>query len=194
MKHFRLSSPLARFFPILTWLPNYQRDWLRADLIAGLTVWAVMIPQAMAYAGIAGVPPLIGLYTVPFPLFLYALLGTSRLMVVGPDSATALISGVTVSALAASGSQDYLVLTSAMAVIVGFCFLLFGSLKMGWVADFIPTPVMKAFVQGLVWVTIVGQIPKLLGLHPISGGFLQKLIQILEQLPDLHPLTALRRN
>lgn len=115
-------------------------------------------------------------------------------MVVGPDSATALISGVTVSALAASGSQDYLVLTSAMAVIVGFCFLLFGSLKMGWVADFIPTPVMKAFVQGLVWVTIVGQIPKLLGLHPISGGFLQKLIQILEQLPDLHPLTALRRN
>ena len=66
MKHFRLSSPLARFFPILTWLPNYQRDWLRADLIAGLTVWAVMIPQAMAYAGIAGVPPLIGLYTVPF--------------------------------------------------------------------------------------------------------------------------------
>ncbi|WP_201799614.1 SulP family inorganic anion transporter [Planktothrix agardhii] len=125
---------------------------------------------------------------------MYALLGTSRLMVVGPDSATALISGVTVSALAASGSQDYLVLTSAMAVIVGFCFLLFGSLKMGWVADFIPTPVMKAFVQGLVWVTIVGQIPKLLGLHPISGGFLQKLIQILEQLPDLHPLTALRRN
>ena len=115
-------------------------------------------------------------------------------MVVGPDSATALISGVTVSALAASGSQDYLVLTSAMAVIVGFCFLLFGSLKMGWVADFIPTPVMNAFVQGLVWVTIVGQIPKLLGLHPISGGFLQKLIQILEQLPDLHPLTALRRN
>ncbi|WP_339367675.1 SulP family inorganic anion transporter [Planktothrix agardhii] len=175
----------------MTWLPNYQRDWLRADLIAGLTVWAVMIPQAMAYAGIAGVSPLIGLYTVPFPLFLYAFLGTSRLMVVGPDSATALISGVTVSALAASGSQDYLVLTSAMAVIVGFCFLLFGSLKMGWVADFIPTPVMKAFVQGLVWVTIVGQIPKLLGLHPISGGFLQKLIQILEQLPDLHPLTAL---
>ena len=67
-------------------MPQYQLSWLRADIIAGLTVWAVMVPESMAYAGIAGVPPLIGLYTVPFPLFFYALLGTSRLMVVGAIS------------------------------------------------------------------------------------------------------------
>ena len=150
-----------------------------------------MVPEAMAYAGIAGVDPLIGLYTVPFPLFFYALLGTSRLMVVGPDSATALISAVTVSALASSGSSEYLILTSAIAFLVGIFFLLLGLLKMGWVADFIPTPVMKGFIQGLVWVTIIGQVPKLLGIEGGSGNFWQKLAFILSQLPKTHFITAI---
>lgn len=172
-------------------MPKYQSSWLRADIIAGLTVWAVMIPEAMAYAGIAGVPPLIGLYTVPFPLFFYALLGTSRLMVVGPDSATALISSVTVATLATSGSQEYLVLTSAIAFTVGILFLILGLFKMGWVADFIPTPVMKGFIQGLVWVTIIGQVPKLLGIKGGSGNFWQKLAAILHQIPQSHLLTAI---
>lgn len=184
-------SSFASYFPILQWLPNYQLSWLKADIIAGLTVWAVMVPESMAYAGIAGVPPLIGLYTVPLPLFFYALLGTSRLMVVGPDSATALISAVTVSALASSGSSDYLILTSAIAFLVGIFFLLLGLLKMGWVADFIPTPVMKGFIQGLVWVTIIGQVPKLLGIEGGSGNFWQKLAFIFSQLPKTHLLTSL---
>ena len=191
MKNKHINPKISRYFPILEWLSHYQWSWLRLDIIAGLTVWAVMIPESMAYAGIAGVPPLIGLYTVPFPLFFYALLGTSRLMVVGPDSATALISSVTVAALATSGSQEYLVLTSAIAFTVGACFLIFGLLKMGWVADFIPTPVMKGFIQGLVWVTIIGQVPKLLGIKGGSGNFWQKLAVILDQLPQAHLLTAI---
>ncbi|MGB5595866.1 MAG: SulP family inorganic anion transporter, partial [Crocosphaera sp.] len=148
------KQKFRQYLPILEWLPHYQKSWLKADIIAGLTIWAVMVPEAMAYAGIAGVPPLMGLYTVPIPLFLYAVLGTSRTMVIGPDSATALISSVTIGGLVASGSDDYVTLTAALALIVGIFFLGFGLLRMGWVANFIPVPVMKAFIQGLVWVTI----------------------------------------
>jgi sulfate permease, SulP family len=191
MRTKQIKSKFVQYFPILQWLPQYQLSWLKADLIAGLTVWAVMIPSAMAYAGIVGVPPLIGLYTVPLPLFFYALFGTSRLMVVGPDSATALISGVTVAALATSGSEEYLVLTSAIAILVGILFLLFGIFKMGWVANFIPNPVMKGFIRGLVWVTIIGQIPTLLGIEGGKGNFWQKLAKILHQIPQTHLTTAI---
>ena len=190
-RHKNSKNLLRQYFPILEWLPKYQLSWLRADIIAGLTVWAVMVPEAMAYAGIAGVPPLIGLYTVPFPLFFYALLGTSRLMVVGPDSATALISSVTVAAIATSGSQEYLILTSAIAFTVGILFLIFGIFKMGWVANFIPTPVMKGFIQGLVWVTIIGQVPKLLGIEGGSGNFWQRLATIIRHLPQTNGTTAI---
>ena len=80
---------LKRYFPILQWLPQYQLSWLRCDIIAGLAVWAVLVPTSMAYAGIAAVPPLVGLYPVPLPLIAYAIFGTSRTMVIGPASATA---------------------------------------------------------------------------------------------------------
>jgi len=142
---------LLSYFPILQWLPNYNLTWLRADIIAGLTVWAVMVPEAMAYSGIAGVPPLVGLYTVPLPLIAYALLGTSRTMVIGPDSATALISAGTVGAVLAlhSGATqvaEFVAMSSALALIVGIIFLLLGLARMGWVANFIPIPVMTQAV------------------------------------------------
>src|ERR1700757_3111478 len=94
-------STAQRLLPVLGWLPNYRRDWLLPDALAGLAVWAVMVPEAMAYAGILGVPPIMGLYTIVPPLLAYALLGTSRLLVVGPDTATGLISALTVGAVAA---------------------------------------------------------------------------------------------
>ena len=173
-----------RYFPILSWLPKYQLSWLRADIIAGLTVWAVMVPEAMAYAGIAGVPPLVGLYTVPLPLIAYAVFGTSRTMVIGPDSATALLSAATVGAVVAAGTSHFLVLTSALALAVGVFFLLFGLLRMGWIANFIPQPAMKGFIEGLVWVTIIGQVPKVLGVEGGPGNFFEKSWAIIQQLPD----------
>ena len=83
-------SLAQRLFPVLGWLPDYRRAWLLPDVLAGLAVWAVMVPEGMAYAGIVGVPPIMGLYTIVPPLIAYALLGTSRLLVVGPDTATGL--------------------------------------------------------------------------------------------------------
>ena len=184
------KHPLLQYLPILKWFPRYQFSWLVADLLAGLTIWAVMVPEAMAYAGIVGVPPVIGLYTVIIPPFAYALLGTSRIIVIGPDSATGLISSVTVGGLALSGSKEYLALTSAIALLVGVFFLLFGLLRMGWVANFIPAPVLRGFIQGLVWVTIIGQVPKLLGIEGGSGNFFEKFLAIAHHLPQVNLLTT----
>jgi high affinity sulfate transporter 1 len=182
-------NALHRTFPILDWLPRYQRSWLRLDLIAGITVWMVIVPEAMAYAGIAGVPPLIGLYTVPLPLFLYAILGSSRLLVVGPDSATALISASVVGAVVAGGAAQYLALTAALAIAVGVFFLVFGLLRMGWIANFISEPVMTGFLEGIVLVTILGQLPRLLGVTVGEGDFFPRLWAIVQQLPQAHALT-----
>ncbi len=186
------KSLLTRYLPILEWLPKYQLAWLRPDIIAGLTVWAVLVPEAMAYAGIAGVHPVIGLYTVPIPLIAYAIFGTSRTMIIGPDSATALISGVTIGAVVAKhGSAPFEALTAALAVMVGVFFLLFGLLRMGWVANFISTPVMKGFIQGLVWVTIIGQVPKLFGIDGGSGNFFEKTWDVVLKLPEANPTTTI---
>jgi high affinity sulfate transporter 1 len=143
-----------------------------------------MVPEGMAYAGIVGVPPIMGLYTIIPPLIAYALLGTSRLLVVGPDTATGLISALTVGAIAMPGTAEFNTLTSSLAILIGAFFLLFGALRMGWVAAFIPTPVMRGFIEGLVCVTIIGQVPHLLGIEGTSGNFFAKLWFVLRHLPD----------
>jgi len=186
---------LLRYLPILHWLPHYQLSWLRADIVAGLTVWAVIVPEAMAYAGIAGVPALVGLYTIPIPLIAYAIFGTSRTMVIGPDSATALISAGTVGAVVAhhsgaSAVTEYIAITSALALIVGVIFLVLGLARMGWVANFIPAPVMKGFIQGLVWVTIIGQVPKLFGIGGEHGNFFEQLWAMVPEMAKLSPITT----
>src|SRR5262245_48601670 len=187
----RPASIAQRLLPILGWLPAYRREWLLPDVLAGLAVWAVMVPEGMAYSGIVGVPPITGLYTIIPPLIAYALLGTSRVLVVGPDTATGLISALTVGALAAQGSADFNTLTSTLAILIGAFFLLFGALRMGWVAAFIPTPVMRGFIEGLVLVTIIGQVPHLLGINGAAGSFFNKLGSVLQHLPDVSPAPAL---
>src|SRR5262249_297413 len=177
------SSPiLQRILPVLGWLPAYRRAWLLPDVLAGLAVWAVVVPEGMAYAGIVGVPPVMGLYTLVPPLIAYALLATSRLLGVGPDTATGLISALTVAAFAAQGTAEFNSLTSTLAILIGAFFLLFGALRTGWVAAFIPTPVMRGFIEGLVCVTIIGQVPHLLGINGTSGNFFTKLWFVLQHL------------
>src|SRR3974390_238318 len=180
-----VASLSHKLLPILDWMPGYRRDWLLPDVLAGLALWAVMVPEGMAYAGIVGVPPIMGLYTIVPALLAYALLGTSKQLVVGPDTATGLISAVTVGAIATQGTAEFNSLTSTLAVLIGFFFLAFGLMRMGWGASFIPTPVMRGFIEGLVYVTIIGQVPHLLGISGASGNFFMKLWHVLQHLPEV---------
>src|SRR5262249_31905233 len=125
------------------------------------------------------------------PLLVYALLGTSRVLVVGPDTATGLISALTVGAIAAQGTADFNTLTSTLAILIGAFFLLFGAPRIGWGAAFIPAPVSRGFIEGLVLVTIIGQVPHLLGINGTSGNFFDKPWFVLEQLPDVSFAPAL---
>src|SRR5215472_4386741 len=188
----KVASLFHRSLPILSWIPAYRREWLLSDVFAGLALWAVMVPEAMAYAGIVGVPPIMGLYTIVPALIAYALLGTSRLLVVGPDTATGLISALTVGAIATQGTAQFNALTSTLAILIGAFFLLFGALRMGWVAAFIPTPVMRGFIEGLVCVTIIGQVPHLLGIEGTPGNFFTKLWFVLQHIrqASLAPVLA----
>jgi SulP family sulfate permease len=179
----KIASLVHRSFPILSWVPAYRREWLVSDVLAGLALWAVMVPEGMAYAGIVGVPPIMGLYTIVPALIAYALLGTSRQLVVGPDTATGLISALTVAAIAVQGPA-YNALTSTLAILIGFFFLLFGVMRMGWVAAFVSTPVMRGFIEGLVYVTIIGQVPHLIGIEGVSGNFFTKVWNVLLHLSD----------
>jgi SulP family sulfate permease len=183
------QGPLRNFVPMLDWLSQYQLSWLRRDFLAGVSVWAVMVPTALAYTGIAGVHPVVGLYTVPLALLAYAVFGTSRALIVGPDSATALLSAHTIGALVSQSSAGYLQLTSALALAVGVIFLIFGLLRMGWVANFISQPVMKGFIQGLALVTMMTQLPKIFGVAGVHGEVLERLDALTRELPNTHPMT-----
>jgi high affinity sulfate transporter 1 len=149
--------------------------------MAGLAVWAMTVPQALAYAGIAGVPPIYGLYAVPLAMVAYALFGTSRTLCVGPESAIAIISAVTVGALAIGNPNEFIALTSLLALIVGVLFLIFGLLRLGWAANFLSQPVLQGFTQGIALIVIIGQIPKLFG----TEATVAKLVENMNNFPHL---------
>jgi sulfate permease, SulP family len=144
-------------------LGGYQRPWLRGDLVAGLTVWAVLVPESLAYATIAGVPPVVGLYAAVPSLVLYAAFGSSRHLVVASMSATAALSASIVALYARAGEDHYIALTTALAITTGLVALLAGVLRLGFLAAFISKPVLKGFIVGLALTIIAGQLPKLFG-------------------------------
>jgi sulfate permease, SulP family len=177
-----------RVFPSLA---GYRRGWLQADGVAGLTVWAMLIPQALAYASIAGVSPVVGLYAAPAALVLYAAFGSSRHLVVGPMSATAALSAAAVADLAAQGSDRFTALTITMAITTGIIGVIAGLARLGFVANFISEPVLKGFVIGLALTIIVGQLPKLFGVPKGEGDFFEQLWHLLGELGQTHWLTLL---
>ena len=170
-------------------LAGYQRPWLRGDVIAGLTVWAVLVPEALAYASIAGVSPVIGLYAAPPALVLYAVFGSSRHLVVGPMSATAALSAAAVADLTTGGPDDVLAFTGVLAIMTGLFAVVAGVLKLGFLANFISEPVLKGFIIGLALTIIIGQVPKLFGVEREEGNFFEQLWGFLGELGDTHART-----
>ena len=187
----RHSTSTARLIPILSWLPGYDRSWLTLDILAGLTLWGLVVPEAMAYAGIAGLPPQAGLYTLVAALLIYALLGTSRHLVVQATSATAaLLASSVAAALVATASttasdpQTYQTYASAFVLVTGLVFLAAGLAKLGFITQFLSKPVMDGFVMGIAVFVAVGQLNKLFGVPKPEGNTVEKLLGIIKELPQ----------
>src|SRR6188474_2125512 len=149
--------------PLFTSLRNYERGWLTQDVVAGLTVWAVLVPEALAYATIAGVSPVVGLYAAPGALLLYAAFGSSRHLVTGPMAATAALSAAAVGDVAAGGSDAFLAMTIGLALCVGVLALIAGLAGRGSRPTSIWGPVLRGFSTGRALPTIVGKLPSCSG-------------------------------
>ena len=168
---------------------GFNRASVRPDLLAGLTVWAVLVPESLAYATIAGVPPVVGLYAAVPALVLYAVLGSSRHLVVAPMSATAALS-IGVVTTVSSDPDDVVVLTTGLALATGVVAMAAGLLRLGFLASFISEPVLKGFIIGLALTILVGQLPDLIGVDKGSGNFFEKAWDLLTHLNDADPLTV----
>jgi len=183
------EQPAGRRWPVLAWVPGYQRAWLRTDVIAGLTVCAILVPEGMAYAQLAGMPPETAFYAAPAGLLAYALLGSSRQLVVAVSSAIAIMSAATISLLAPAGSVEYAALTAALALLAGLVSITAGLLKLGRIAQFFSESVLIGFVFGLALLITIKQIPKLLGIEAEGDSALQLLIAIVPQVKEADLLT-----
>jgi SulP family sulfate permease len=176
---------LGRIFPILGWLSTYQKDWLRFDLVAGLTAAAVVIPKAMAYAAIAGLPLAVGLYTSLVPLVVYALMGTSRPLSVTSTATLAILAAGALGQVAPGGDIASLMAASAtLALLAGAFLLLGGLLRLGAVANLISDPVLTGFKAGIGVIIVLDQLPKLLGIHITKAGFFRDIVSIGKHLPE----------
>ncbi len=147
---------------------GYQRSWLRGDLIAGLTVSAYLIPQVLAYAGVAGLPPVTGLWAAAPPLIIYAVLGSSRSLSMGPESSTALMTAAALGPLAAGNPARYAELATVLALLVGLLAIAAALLRLGFVADLLSRPVLVGYMAGLAAIMIAGQLGRVTGV-PVSG-------------------------
>ncbi len=184
-----LATLVARYVPISRWLPAYPRDWLRADGIAAITSWGVMVPVALAYAGLAGVPPELGLVTAFAALAAYAVFGTSRHLKVTVSSTMAIMSAAVVGDLAGGDAAAYVALTAALALIVGGILVAAGLARLGFISDFLAKSVVTGFMVGLAITIIVGQIPKILGVPGLSGTLPEQVVQLIGALPDTNRYT-----
>lgn len=180
-----------RYVPIFAWLPEYEKGWLTPDFIAGLSVWALMVPQALGYAAIAGVPVQYGLYAAMAGLILYAIFGTSRQMITGPSSTTAAVVGATVLSVAAAGSDEAIQIAAAVTVVAGIIYFLLGVLRMGWLSNFLAASVLTGFITGLAIDIAVGQLENVFGYETSGDNTWQELWSWLTNLSETSMITLL---
>jgi SulP family sulfate permease len=171
-------------------LLGYRRAWLRGDLLAGVTVAAYLVPQVMAYAGVAGLPPVAGLWAILPALGLYALFGSSRLLSVGPESTTALMTATVVAPLAAGSPARYATLAATLAVTVGVLCLLARAVRLGFLADLLSRPVLIGYLTGVALIMMVDQLPRLTGVQTTGAEFFPQFWSFVRHLSDAHTATV----
>ncbi len=178
----RLSLP--------SWIVHYQRQWLSGDLTAGLIVTVMLIPQSLAYAMLAGMPPQVGLYASVLPLIAYALFGTSMTLAVGPVAVASLMTATALAPIAAAGSADYVALGVLMAFLSGLMLFAAGLLRLGFLAYFLSHPVISGFISGSAVLITIGQLKSLLGVPLPSGNAMDTLLALARSTDQIKPATA----
>jgi SulP family sulfate permease len=170
---------------VFTSLRGYQRDWASADVVAGLTLLAIALPEQLATSRLAGMPPVTGFYAFIAGTVLFALLGSNPQMSVGADSTIAPLFAAGVVGLAALGSPHYVELVSILAVMVGLIVMLVSLLRLGWIADFLSTPITTGFLSGVAVIIVIHQLPDFLGLPPATGSDQHRFLYVVHHLSEV---------
>ncbi|WNO70264.1 sulfate permease [Streptomyces sp. AM8-1-1] len=176
--------------PGIAVLSHYRRSWIRGDLLAGATVAAYLVPQVMAYASVAGLAPVAGLWAILPALVLYAVLGSSRLLSIGPESTTALMTATVIGPLAAGNPGRYAALAAALALAVGLLCVFAWAVRLGFVADLLSRPVLVGYLSGVALIMIADQVPKLTGIDTTGTGFFPQLMSLAQHLTGTHVATV----
>lgn len=183
---------ISRYIPALNWLPVYRREDLAGDLMAGLIVAIMLVPQGMAYALLAGLPPQIGLYASIVPLIIYGLMGTSRVLILGPVALVSLLAASGIAPLAAVGTAEYLQLALTLALLVGIIQTVLGLLRAGFIVNFLSYPVLSGFTSAAAIVIGFSQLKHILGLSlPRTEHFYETVWVLVQQLDQTNGVTLL---
>jgi len=165
---------------------RYDRSWLRSDLGAGLSVAAIALPVGIAYADLAGVPAVIGMYSAIFPLLAYALFGSSRQLMTGPDAATCIIVAASLGPLAGGDPERYLALMVMLTLMTGILYVIAGISRLGFIANFLSQPILTGYLNGIALIIIAGQLQKLFGYASEAEEFFPKLTEFVDKLDTSH--------
>ena len=177
---------LMRIAPGLRTFVGYRREDLPHDVAAGLSVAAVALPVGVAYAQLAGFNPAVGLYSSILPLVAYALFGTSRQLIVGPDAATCALVAAAVAPFAANGSEEYLSMSMTLAFFAGAICIGASFIRLGVLADFLSRPILAGFMNGIAIYIVLGQMGKLLGFKVHATGIVRPLVEVATRLGETH--------
>ncbi len=178
---------MRRLLP--AWLSGYRRDQLAGDLSAGLIVTVMLVPQSLAYAMLAGLPPQMGLYASVLPIIAYAALGTSMTLAVGPVAVASLMTASALTPLALPGSPEYVTLAMVLALLSGVMLVVFGLMRLGFLAHFLSHPVISGFISGAAVLIAIGQLRHLLGVRIEADGVVQTVVALITALPRTNPVT-----
>ncbi|HTP64839.1 MAG TPA: sulfate permease [Geobacteraceae bacterium] len=180
---------LGRFAPGLAALMNYEKSNFRFDIVAGLSVAAVALPVGIAYAEIARVPAVVGIYSAIFPLFAYALFGSSRQLMTGPDAATCIMAASSIGAITGGDPSRYSLLMVALTLMTGLFYIAAGIARLGFIANFLSQPILVGYLHGIALIILGGQIPKLFGFSAQGDGFFPQVAAFVEHLGSTQPAT-----
>jgi SulP family sulfate permease len=181
---------LERVFPVLAQLPQYPKLSLRKDLVAGVTVAALALPSGMAYAQLAGLSPVAGLYALLLPVVAYVFLGSSRQLVIGPEGALAVMTATALAPLAAGDPKRYAQLAAVLALMTGGIYLLARVIRLGWLADYFSRAVLVGYLHGVAVILVIGQLGKLFGLSIKATDPLPQIKEFVQELAHVHGLTV----